>query len=295
MILAPFTPLFILDFVVLACYWFGLGQYIMWYYKPERLFSKIRLNLIGLLSFWQIAAGIFVSLFHRMLWRFVCKVLQSLHGLYTHCLSPYSLVSMCLAVCNHTPWLVSSLENNQVSQSNFLFFSVLDGTHIAVISEVTRTVEDLRGRYTHLGSKLTDRKTELETTAGDLHSLEQKYQDLIHWLDKRVQPLVGQNERLISLQALSEASAEAQRWVLFWYLFVYVIFLSNIKMLSVSPISCPDVASGALLISRVFRGPTLVFLDINVMTNKSTVSLLGLSHDCHSHSWTWFHWSTSCR
>ncbi|THD21574.1 Microtubule-actin cross-linking factor 1 isoforms 1/2/3/5, partial [Fasciola hepatica] len=79
------------------------------------------------------------------------------------------------------------------------------------ISEVAYEVEDLRERYTHLGSKLTDRKTELEATAQDLQALEQNYQGLIEWLDKRVQPLVGQNERLTSLQALSEASSEAQR------------------------------------------------------------------------------------
>ncbi|TPP61289.1 hypothetical protein FGIG_01848 [Fasciola gigantica] len=84
------------------------------------------------------------------------------------------------------------------------------GTEGAV-SEVAHEVVDLRERYTHLGSKLTDRKTELEATAQDLQALEQNYQGLIEWLDKRLQPLVGQNERLTSLQALSEASAEAQR------------------------------------------------------------------------------------
>ncbi|KAF7253078.1 hypothetical protein EG68_11344, partial [Paragonimus skrjabini miyazakii] len=77
-------------------------------------------------------------------------------------------------------------------------------------NNVIREMEVMRERYTHLGNRLHERQMEVQKTAKEVAALEQQQQDLLSWLGKRVQVLVGQSKRLISLQAVDDAITEAK-------------------------------------------------------------------------------------
>ncbi|KAF8565826.1 hypothetical protein P879_04430, partial [Paragonimus westermani] len=77
-------------------------------------------------------------------------------------------------------------------------------------SDVVREMEVMRERYAHLGTRLHERQMEVQKTSKEVAALEQQQQDLLSWLGKRVQMLVGQSKRLISLQAVEDAITEAK-------------------------------------------------------------------------------------
>ncbi|TGZ75570.1 hypothetical protein CRM22_000298 [Opisthorchis felineus] len=78
-------------------------------------------------------------------------------------------------------------------------------------SDVKREMEDLRERYSSLGTQIQERQSTLEAVSKEVNALEQHRDDLITWLGKRVQALVGQTKKLTDLQTINDASIEAQR------------------------------------------------------------------------------------
>ncbi|KAG5445786.1 Microtubule-actin cross-linking factor 1, isoforms 1/2/3/5 [Clonorchis sinensis] len=78
-------------------------------------------------------------------------------------------------------------------------------------SDVKREMKDLRERYSTLGTQIQERQNTLEAVSKEVSALEQHRDDLVTWLGKRVQALVGQTRKLTDLQTINDASIEAQR------------------------------------------------------------------------------------
>ncbi|KER23718.1 hypothetical protein T265_14575 [Opisthorchis viverrini] len=93
----------------------------------------------------------------------------------------------------------------------FYLETFLDEFRCVESSDVKREMKDLRERYSTLGTQIQERQSTLEAVSKEVNALEQHRDDLVTWLGKRVQALVGQTKKLTDLQTINDASIEAQR------------------------------------------------------------------------------------